>query len=657
MSDDVNQILNAVPIESFIGKYISLKRKGKNFWGVCPFHSEKSPSLSVSPEKGIFKCFGCGAAGNVIGFIQRYEKTSFGEALKILADYAGITLTYKKNEQSFTKEKDHKIILAKINEWVKGEYQKQFKESPEAKTYINERKLKPETIQYFEIGYAPPTSRFLETKLHHIYKDNIGKEEEARKACNELGLIDNTDSQNSYNRFKGRLIFPIYDIKGNICAFGGRIIYKSETSAKYINSPESILFSKKDTLYNLYQSKEVIRRDGQIILVEGYLDVIGLYQINIKNAVAPLGTSFTEEQAKLIKRYADKIIIFFDSDKAGIEASFRAMVIARAQKLNIKIVIHDGEHGKDPFDLAQKLDDIDLLTLLDNAKDEISFCLWYYFSYKFDLSNITDKKKSIEEVFEYIHTNIEQNWEKLEYLNSIADALNVPIETVKADFKQSIKKENKPFLSSNKYSNIPEEQTVSKKIKPSIIEKNILVYLLRIPKLWGEADLLDEMIWSSSEMELLFYFFKDRLLSGEIWNWEHLKEAMSILPNNLAELLSEIVIQFDEDFDDINLNIESIDEQDIIKKMKKDIYNIKLNNISQQLNNIQTLLKSKESIQENDQVLIEQITYLLELKQTTLKKLENLSSHKVNKDIENDTKVKVPFLEKMKTLSQTKNKN
>ena len=661
MSDDISRILNTVPIESFLGKYVSLKRKGKNFWGNCPFHTEKSASFSVSPEKGIFKCFGCGVGGNVISFVQRYEKLSFSEALKVLADYAGITLSYHKKQDVSQPEKDHKSHLYKINEWVKNEYLKQLRESIEAKNYLIERGITPDTLQYFEIGYAPNSHRFLETRLQQAYKDNQVKIIDALNCCYELGLIDNKDSNNNYNRFKSRVIFPIYDIKGNICAFGGRITYKSDTVAKYVNSPESSIFSKKDTLYNLYHSREIIRKDGQIILVEGYLDVIGLYQKNIKNAVAPLGTSFTEEQAKLIKRYVDKVIIFFDADNAGIEASMRAMIIARKQKINIKVAIHNGIQGKDPFDLALALDDLDLLSLLDNAKDEIGFCVWYYFSHKFNITDITQKKKAIEELFIYIAENIEQNWEKLEYLNAVSTILTIPIETVKVDFKNFTQPNQLQKKTLFTLPNIKEEQDKANShtsyVKPSIMEKNILVYLLRIPKLWNEDSLLEEIVWSSPEMELLFYFFKDRLLTGETWNWNELKEAMSILPNNLRDLLSEIIMKFEEDSGYENTTQENIDVKDLLLKMKKDIYNIKLMDINRQINNILPILKKQESMQENDQSLLDEIQYLLENKKKIQKQMEAISPHLTIEKNSTDKKSSLPFLEKMKRLSDTPDKS
>ncbi len=571
MSDDVNRILSQIAIESFIGRYITLKRNGKNFWGICPFHSEKTPSLSVSPEKGIFKCFGCGVGGNVITFVQRYEGVGFPEALKLLADHLGISLSYTKKSIN-RKEKDRKEYLFSLNQWVCEQYVANLEMASKAMQYLKERSIHLNSIRHFKLGYAPETFRFLESIVQNTYKNKPDEQKKTLQSLKEIGLIDQSSFQeNTYNRFKGRLIFPIHDHNGKIIAFGGRKLEKDSKAAKYINSPDSLIFDKGKNLYHLYQSKESIRHNRQAILVEGYFDVIGLYQRDIQNVVAPLGTAFTKEQSKLLKRYTDKVLIFFDTDHSGVEAAFKAIQIARSEGMEVKVVNYS-KKGKDPFDISNELDEIELVSLLDNSQDEMSFSLWYFLKNKYDISEISQKKKCILDFFQYIFETLEQSWEQIEYLSAASKILRIPQKSLLYDFKKfSQSGANQKSIDPNRFP-APSIKVSSRKeskatgIKATRMEKDILALLLYFPSYWGEKSLLDKIEWGSMDSHLLFNFFKDRLKAGETWQWEELKQVISILPQNLGDLLSEIILEFDE-----IIKNQSFKEEDYYLKLQKNI--------------------------------------------------------------------------------------
>ncbi|MES0489141.1 MAG: DNA primase [Leptospirales bacterium] len=558
MASDADRLIQAIPIESFLQRYLTLKQKGSNYWALCPFHNEKSPSFSISPEKGIFKCFGCGKGGNLITFVQEYEKVDFKESLKILSDYSGIPLQGAQKPGA-EKIQNWKKTLIAVQGAVKEVYKSQLKDS-EASEYIKLRKIEPATAAHFQLGYAPPTYRFLEGSLLNNYEGK--KKQEAEKALFELGLLAKSSNDETYNRFRGRLIFPILGNKGETIAFGGRIIRKIE-AGKYVNSPESPLFHKKATLYNFYTAKDDIRKSGQAILVEGYLDVMGLHQSGIKNAVAPLGTAFTSEQAKLLKRYTDNLIIFFDGDPAGIEAAYRSLVIARDKKLNPRIVILSGANQSlDPFDISQKLDLTEILSLLDASRTEVSFVLWYFFTHKYNISQLDQKREAIDAFFEYVG-NLSAEWEKDEYLKEASVKLAISIDLIRNDFSKNgsahikLKRKRVEF----------DEEEIEQDYPVGSLEKEILSLLLRHSACWNNKVLLDEVEWSGKESYLLYVFFRDRLRSGEFWKWEDLNKVMTLLSDEgMVRLLSDILFSMETVFEELE---ESDDAAYIDKEYSK----------------------------------------------------------------------------------------
>lgn len=627
MSSDVERLLRAVPIESYIQRYLPLKKRGANLWAVCPFHAEKSASFSVSPEKGIFKCFGCGKGGNLLTFVQDYERVDFREALNILSEISGIPLEGRRKGSG--KQEEYKNDLFKLNDAARELYQGVLasSEGREAAEYLEKRGISADSVKKFSLGYAPPKYQYLESKLVHGESRGSGESgQQVRDALLALGLLGQNDDNEVYNRFRDRLIFPIRNLKGQTIAFGGRLIRAKENAGKYINSPENPLYQKKATLYRLNEAKNTIREAGQAILVEGYLDVLGLTQAGIENAVAPLGTAFTEEQAQLLKRYTDKLLIFFDGDSAGVEASYKALQAARKFTLRTRVVTPTHAHKElDPFDISQKLDYTELLTLLDSARSEVAFILWYFFSFKYNVTVLEEKREAMAGFFEYL-TGLEQHWERIDYLGEAASVLQVDKKVLEADFRRALQEKGSTPRYERPPAALEEEERPQ---KPSPLEMETLGLLLRYPAFWQKKVLLEELELTHKTIYLLFTFFRDRLRAGEFWSWERLSEVMSLLPPELSSALAEIIMRMDgvmendqesaeggalpEGFGAQNLEAEqSQKEEAYSQKLERLIFLHKKERINEKIEILQQRLSVSESLGEDDaDELTQEITHSL----------------------------------------------
>ncbi|RME90501.1 MAG: DNA primase [Candidatus Hydrogenedentota bacterium] len=586
---DVNRVLQAVPIESYIEKFVSLKKRGRSYVGLCPFHSEKTPSFHVSPEKGIFKCFGCGKGGNVITFVQEYENVSFPEALKILADYAGITLEGRKHTKSQYE------WAYKINNAVSKLYASLLPGSP-AESYLKQRGISLAVANRFRLGFAPNDYHRIENRLANKWPQ--GKEDFLRK-CVELGLLVQAERKSTvYDRFRGRLIFPITDTNGRVVGFGGRVIDK-DTQPKYMNSPESAIYHKKQLLYNLAHAKEFIRKNKEAILVEGYMDVIGLAAKSVENAVAPLGTSFTAEQAKLLKRYTDHVLIWFDSDNAGLKAAVRALPILTTAGIHCKVLVSDTQQKQDPFDIAMAHSSEDLKQFIaKHAKPESKFILWYYFHYLYSIEDLAQKRMALKDFFEFV-SSLKHDWEKQDYIQKAATLLGVPAQSLQKDFQQDTQK---------KVIRQPSKQQVFSK-GASRAEKDVLTLLLKYPSLWEEEELLKEMQWHHQDAYLLYSYFRDRIQAGEIWKFEDLFTIQ--LPKDLASLLSGILMETDT----------TNENDDVLAQLKSIIYNHKLLVLNKQIRATFEKLRKAEALglSEADEIAKEHNRLLQE--RTKLQKL------------------------------------
>ena len=383
--DFIDSLIDKANIVDIIGNYIKLEKKGNDYWARCPFHSEKTSSFSVSENKQFFHCFGCGAHGNAIGFVMDHTNKTYPEAIESIANTLGIEIPRDKETSKIYEAR--KILKDSLND-AKKIFENQLKNSENAISYLKERKISGETAKKFQIGYAEDDFQVINKSLSDAYTESN---------LLDAGLIVKKD-KNSYDKFRDRIMFPIHDQSGNIIAFGGRILKKDKEKpmAKYMNSPETSLFSKKRVLYNLHLAKQDKDSKEFLYIVEGYMDVIKLYQAGIKNAVATLGTAVTQENLIQCFKYTREIICCFDGDKAGEKAAWQGVE-------NIMPVIKDGDaisfvflpENHDPDNIIEK-GGIKLWNECVNKKISIEEFIYIKFSKETDLNTAAGKTQYLQ---------------------------------------------------------------------------------------------------------------------------------------------------------------------------------------------------------------------------------------------------------------------
>lgn len=343
----IQSIYDAARIEEVIGDFVTLKKRGANYLGLCPFHDEKTPSFSVSPSKGIFKCFGCSKSGNVVGFVMEHEHYSYPEALKYLAKRYGIEIEEEEVTPEMQQEINEKESMLAVNTFVSDYFISNLNNNEQGRaiglSYLKERGFRDNTIEKFGLGYALDNwEDYSKHALSNGYKKDV---------LVKTGLSIEKDDK-LLDRFRGRVIFPIHNLTGRVIGFGGRILSADKSKAKYLNSPESEIYNKSKVLYGLYHARNEIVKSDTCYLVEGYTDVISMHQAGIENVVSSSGTSLTVDQIKLIGRYTKNITILYDGDPAGLKASFRGIDLILEQGLNVKIVLFP--EGEDPDSYVSK---------------------------------------------------------------------------------------------------------------------------------------------------------------------------------------------------------------------------------------------------------------------------------------------------------------
>jgi len=341
--DKLLEIKDAARIEEVVGQYVQLTQKGKNLLGLRPFHADTSPSFTVAPEKGIFHCFGCGAGGNVFSFLMQHQRLSFPEAVQELARRYGIPLTFKELGPEGSQQTRKRTLAYEINQVAAGFYEATLKSAAgqPGRDYLAKRGLTPEVIQAFHLGYAPDE---WDSLRRHLQSRGLSLE-----VAQEAGLLAPRSGGGFYDRFRNRIIFPIFDRQSRVLAFGGRVIGTGEP--KYLNSPESQLYHKGRTLYGLPQAAEALRQTSVALVVEGYLDLIALQAHGIANVLATLGTALTREQVRLLKNLAPRVVLVYDGDAAGIKAMQRAFPLFAQESLPVRALALPP--GQDPDDYAR----------------------------------------------------------------------------------------------------------------------------------------------------------------------------------------------------------------------------------------------------------------------------------------------------------------
>ena len=373
--ETIDKIYSAAKIEEVVSDYVTLKKRGANLIGLCPFHNEKTGSFTVSPSKGIYKCFGCGVSGHAVGFIMEIEQCSYVEALKQLGKKYHIEVEERELTQEEQQRQDDRESMFVVNDFANKWFQEQLWETDEGKaiglSYFRERGLRDDIIRKYQLGYSPekgnPLAKALKAK--GFKEEFITNNVDTRIG---VGVVGKSEDGRLYDRFRDRVIFPIFTVSGKPVAFAGRILKKNDKVGKYVNSPDSIIYSKTNELYGLFQAKQAIARADMCYLVEGQMDVISMHQSGIENVVASGGTALTKPQIWLIKRFTSNITVLYDGDAAGIHAALRGIDMFLEAGFNVKVVLLPD--GEDPDSYAQNHDSTEFIRYIeDHQTDFIRF--------------------------------------------------------------------------------------------------------------------------------------------------------------------------------------------------------------------------------------------------------------------------------------------
>ncbi|GAB4073425.1 DNA primase [Barrientosiimonas marina] len=470
--DTIEEVRKSNDIVDVIGDYIQLKKQGRNYFGLCPFHGEKTPSFSVTQDKQIFHCFGCGKGGNVLTFIMEIEGYTFSEALKFLAERSGIEVPEAIQNPGASLSQENQNILD-ASEWVAKLYHhvlRYTKNGEDGYHYLRERGITDETIRTFQLGFAPNvkdfTAEFLAKKGFH--QQHLAK----------AGLISVNDDNTLVDNFQGRVIFPIRNHLGKTIAFGGRTLF--EQDPKYLNSPQNDLFHKGKILYNFDLAKKQIRKQAEAVLFEGYMDVIAAHQAGVENAVATLGTSLTESQARLLRRYVDTVVICYDADAAGTDAAYKASETLRKAGCHVKIA-----------NLTENMDPDDYITEYGAESfrqnviaSSMTFTSFYmqYLKRDFNLSVESDRIQYIENVLKHLAT-IDSAVEREYYLKEVSEAYSVSMDSLLNEIQANREKMglDKDKKSRNSYTSKGENKNRSEKLRPAFhnAERQLIAYMLQ----------------------------------------------------------------------------------------------------------------------------------------------------------------------------------
>lgn len=467
----IDEVRQSNDIVDVISQYMYLKRSGRNYFGLCPFHNEKSPSFSVSPDKQIFHCFGCGVGGNVISFIMKIEGCGFVEAIQILAEKANIQLPTLENNVDSQRE-ELKAKVYKVNEFTADFYHKNLY-TPNAKIgqeYVKKRMLTNDTLENYKIGFS---GRFNE--LYMALKHNGFGDQEIL----ESGLVNRNDNGQYIDRYRNRLMFPICDVRGRVIAFGGRVL--DDSKPKYINSPENVIYSKGRHLFGLNVAKKYDTK--QLLIVEGYMDVISLHQRGVKNVVGALGTALTQQQGFLLRKNAEQVILSFDSDEAGQTAKLRAIEVLQSMGLDLRVLQMEG--AKDPDEYIIKYGNARFKNVVDRAISVLEFKI-KILKNKLNLDNVNDKIKFLNEIAKLL-SNIDNTMEREIYIEKISDTYQISKEAIYAEVNKLsyAKNQSEKILDKKKTVVVHRKQELSQVSQTLRKRENMILSIL----LTGNMDL------------------------------------------------------------------------------------------------------------------------------------------------------------------------
>jgi len=491
-SNFLEKIREETDIISIVSQYVPLRRSGKNYVGLCPFHQEKTPSFTVSPERNMFYCFGCHAGGDVITFLMKIENISFAEAVELLAKKMGLSVPLKSGSASEAK----KETFWRLNETACSYFERMLyeKEGIKAREYLKGRGLKEEIWHEFRLGYAPSS----EGLLVHLLNANFQEE-----AILTAGLI----SETKHELFRHRLTFPIADVRGKVIAFGGRAL--DESLPKYLNTPDSPIFSKGNCLYGLNLAKKAISERGTAIIVEGYMDVLSCHQFGFQNAVASLGTSLTINQVRLLSRFAKKIILSYDTDVAGVMATMRSLELFKSAQMEVRVV--DLRGFKDPDELLQKKGGEFFSLLLQASIPATEFVYEKIFS-QFDWKIEEERRRAVMELLSFI-SSLDSFLDQEKFIKRLSLDSGIAEDTLFAQLKKLSKSSPKQTRVKG---SVTLDETEGLKSRPPVVEFTLLQLLLHEPEIILELEKdLDAEDFSNPALKKIFLGILEKWQKGE----------------------------------------------------------------------------------------------------------------------------------------------
>ncbi len=641
--ETVDLIFETVRIEEVVSDFVSLKKRGANLLGNCPFHDEKTPSFTVSPSKGIYKCFGCGKGGNPVNFIMDHEKLDYVDALKHIAKKYHIEIQEKELTPEQIASSNLRENLYVVSSFANDFFQKQLHETEEGKTiglsYFKERSVSLEMIKKFQLGYNPDSwDSFTKVALSKKYKQSYL----------EKSGLSIFKEQKSFDRFKGRVMFPIHSISGRILGFGGRTLKNDAKTAKYINSPESDIYHKRKVLYGLYLGKLAIQKADNCYLVEGYTDVISMHESGIENVVATSGTALSAEQIKLISRFTKNATILFDGDSAGIKASFKGIDLILAHGLNVKVVLFPD--GEDPDSYSKKVGAQGLKNFIDKeSKDFLSF--------KIDLmshESVNDPTKKIELIKNVAKSIavIPDAIAREVYISDCSNQLDINESVIRQEINQlkspsstiaqsTIVDQNIKTESPKKHTCYHQEKNIirfllnyadheitfidkieqiseagNKKVIDNEIKTSVVSYILQ--------ELENEVTFSNSQFDFIYQtyrnFYKDKELPSAEYFIQHQDQKIS---NTAADILSN-QYTLSEQWKKHGIYTETEDLQ-LRLAVDSALYSLKIGKLGEI---IKTKRQSLNDVDEEQQMkLLSEINHLLKIKKEISKKLGRIILH------------------------------
>lgn len=580
----IEEVRSSNNIVDIIGGYVRLQKKGSSYFGLCPFHNEKSPSFSVSPNKQMYYCFGCGAGGNVFTFIMEYENQTFPEAVKILADRAGIALPEAELTEEQKRERNKRQLLLEINKTAANYfyYQLNGDQGQQAREYLENRRLSKETQIHFGLGYASKYSNDL-----YLYLKKKGYQDQILK---ETGLLTYDEKRGAHDKFWNRVMFPIMDVNNRVIGFGGRVM--GDGTPKYLNSPETMLFDKSRNLYGLNYART--SRKPYMIICEGYMDVIAMHQAGFTNAVASLGTAFTAQHSILLKRYTQEVRLAYDSDGAGQKAALRAIPILKSAGINVRVIHMDPY--KDPDEFIKNLGTEAFQERIDAA--ESSFMFEISVLEKNYKQSDPEGRASFMKAMARRLLEFPQELERNIYIDAIAGRYGIASEELKRmvnSFGASMSREQveAAIYQQQEREEMPAKKRVEKEDSVLTAQKFFLTWLIEEPSIYDKTK---DYINEDDFVEPLYHHvaalvFEELRATGQVMPARILNQFKDVEEQKTAASLFNTRLKTD---DDPAVREKALNET--VKRIKKNSLELKSRSV-REIADLQKIIKEKAQLQ------------------------------------------------------------